>query len=186
LRSLLVVVLVLVCAAPAWGHVTVIPAVARPGDTVELSFRVQNERDDVATTGLKLFLPKGVPARITGRPGWSHEDEGNGEISFSPDTPEAVIPPGRTQDFKVTLGPLPQADRIVIKALQTYADGEVVRWIQDTGEDDERPAAILDLSGSGNNGDSGSTTLIIVVIAVPLLALTLVGVLVTRRRRRDI
>ena len=180
---MLVAVLVLVCAAPAWGHVTVIPDVARPGDTVALTFRVPNERDDAATTGLELFLPKGVPAKVADHPGWSYEDKGDGHIVWTPTDPSAVIGPGRTQDFKVTLGPLPQTDRIVFKTLQTYADGQVVRWIQDTGSDDERPAAILDLSGSGSKADSGSTALIIVVIAVPLLVLTLVGVLATRRRR---
>jgi uncharacterized protein YcnI len=184
-RLALVLVFVLALAAPAWAHVSVIPEVARPGDTVELTFRVPNERAGVATTGLELFLPAGVPAKIAEHQGWSHEDKGDGGVAFVADTPAAAIGPGRTQDFKVTLGPLPQSDRVVIKALQTYADGQVVRWIQDTGEDDERPAAILDLSGGRSKADSGSTALIIIVIALPLAALTLVGVLVTRRRRRD-
>src|SRR3954468_19301472 len=91
----------------ASAHVSVIPDVARPGDTVELTFRVPNERDDAATVGLDLFLPAGVPAKIADHRGWSYEDRGNGDIAFAASAPDAAIGPGRTQDFKVTLGPLP-------------------------------------------------------------------------------
>jgi uncharacterized protein YcnI len=186
LRLLLALVLVLVVAAPASAHVTVIPSVARPGDKLELTFRVPNERADAATTAVELFIPTGIPATVADHPGWTSEDKGNGDIAWTPSAAGAAIAPGRTQDFKVTLGPLPQTDRIVFKALQTYADGQVVRWIQDSGPDDERPAAILDLSGSSSSSNGGSAVLIIVVVAVPLIALALIGWRVTRRRRPGI
>lgn len=32
-------------------------------------------------------------------------------------------------EFEVSAGPLPEVDQLVFPALQTYADGEVVRWI---------------------------------------------------------
>jgi uncharacterized protein YcnI len=185
MRALLAVALMLVLAAPASAHVSVLPAVARPGDTVELTFRVPNERDDAATTGVEVFLPRGVPARIAPHAGWSSTDKGDGDIAWAPDAPGAAIGPGRTQDFKVTLGPLPRADRIVFKALQTYADGEVVRWIQDSGPDDERPAAILDLAAGDGAASGTSAAVIIVVVALPLLAVTLIGWRLTRRRRHD-
>jgi uncharacterized protein YcnI len=185
MRLVLVLAWFLALSSVASAHVSVLPAVARPGDTVELTFRVPNERDDAATTALQLFLPKGVPAKVAEHPGWTADDKGTGEIAWTPDTPASAIAPGRTQDFKVTVGPLPQSDRVVFKALQTYADGQIVRWIQDSGPDDERPAAILDLSGGGSS-DGGSALLIIVVIAVPLLALALIGWRVTRRRRPGI
>ena len=185
MRPLLVLLVFLALAAPASAHVSVLPDVARPGDTVELTFRVPNERADAATSGLELFLPKGVPAKIAPHPGWTAEDKGNGDITWTPDDPASAIAPGRTQDFKVTLGPLPQSDRLVIKALQTYADGQIVRWIQDSGPDDERPAAILDLSGNGNAKPKGAWPLY-VGGAVVVLVLVGVALLVTRRRRRDI
>lgn len=156
MRRLLTLILVLVMAAPASAHVEVRPAVARPGDTVELTFRVPNERADAATVGLELFLPRDVPATVAPHPGWSATDRGGGAIAFAPDTPDRAIAPGRAQEFQVTLGPLPRADRIVFKALQTYADGAVVRWIQTTGPQDERPAAILDLSGTGSTEPKGA------------------------------
>jgi len=169
----------------ASAHVSVLPAVARPGDTVELTFRVPNERADAATTAVQVFVPKGVAAKPASHPGWTVEDKGDGELAWTPDTPASAIAPGRTQDFKVTVGPLPQSDRVVFKALQTYADGQIVRWIQDSGPDDERPAAILDLSGDGAGKPKGAWPVYVGGVVV-VLALVVVALLVTRRRRRDI
>ena len=177
---MIVVLLVLLLAAPAGAHVTVTPEIARPGETVELTFSVQNERADATTVGLDLFLPPGVPAEIADHPGWSITNRGNGEIAFAADDPADAIPPGRTEDFKLTLGPLPRGDRVVFKALQHYADGQVVRWIQTSGPNDERPAAILDLSDD-DAGDSGGTSAwLLIAAAVVVLA----GALLLRLRKR--
>jgi periplasmic copper chaperone A len=179
---MIVLLLLLVLAAPASAHVTVIPDVARPGDTVALTFRVPNERDDAATVGLDLFLPPGVPAKFAPHPGWSRQDLGDGHIVWTVQAPDKVIGPGRTQDFKVTLGPLPQQNRITFKALQHYADGQIVRWIQTSSPDDERPAAFLDLSGKGaGKKDKGAWPLYVGAVAVIVAVVTLA---LFRRRRR--
>src|SRR3954451_11344480 len=125
MRLVVALALLRVLAAPAGAHVTVLPDVARPGDTVELTFRVPNERADASTVGLDLFLPPGVPAQIAPHKGWTSTNKGNGELDFAVLDNSAAIIPGRSQDFKVTLGPLPHTDRIVFKALQHYADGQV-------------------------------------------------------------
>jgi diadenosine tetraphosphatase ApaH/serine/threonine PP2A family protein phosphatase len=40
------------------------------------------------------------------------------------------IAPGQFEEFDVAMGPLPEdTDQLVFKALRTYDDGEVVRWI---------------------------------------------------------
>jgi len=184
MRWLLACVLLLVLAAPAAAHVEVRPTVARPGDTVDLTFTVPNERGDAATTALELFLPPNVPAQVAPHPGWTKTDKGGGDIAFAADTPDAAIGPGRAQEFKVTLGPLPKTDRIAFKALQTYADGQVVRWIQTDGAADERPAAFLRLSGNGTarGEDKGAWPLYLGVALVLLVAIG--GFAVTRRRRR--
>ena len=100
---------------------------------------------------------------------------------MAPNDPASRSAPGRTEDFKVTLGPLPQADRVVFKALQHYADGQVVRWIQDRRPDDERPAAILDLSGGAGEADSGTTLWPWLVLAAVVLV---AGALLLRLRKR--
>ena len=177
---MIVALVVLLLAAPAAAHVTVMPEVARPGDTVELTFRVQNERTDATTVGLDLFLPPGVPAEIAEHPGWSITNRGKGEIAFAAEDPAEAIPPGRTADFKLTLGPLPQGDRVVVKALQHYADGQVVRWIQTSGPNDERPAAILDLSGDDEPGGASVWLWVVIAAAIVLVA----GALALRVRKR--
>ena len=182
MRLAAALLILLVFATPAAAHVEVSPAVARPGDTVQLTFTVPNERQDAATTALELFLPPGVPAKVAPHPGWTTTDRGRGDIVLEPDTPDQAIGPGRAEAFKVTLGPLPTEDRIVFKALQTYADGEIVRWIQSTGRDDERPAAILDLSGHGAPRAEGEGAWPLYVGAVVLVAVV-AAVLVALRRR---
>jgi len=184
MRLAVALLLLLVFAAPAAAHVEVSPTVARPGDTVDLTFKVPNERPDAATTALELFLPPGVPAKVTPPPGWTSTDRGGGDFVFAPETPDQAIGPGRTQELEVTLGPLPTADRIVFKALQTYADGEVVRWIQADGPDDERPAAILDLSGNGAPSAEGKAAWPLFAGAFAMLVVAgMIAATVVRSRR---
>ena len=96
------------------------------------------------------------------------------------------IPPGRTEEFKVRLGPLPDRGQIVFKALQYYADGQVVRWIQNPTEDAERPAAVLDLGGGADaiatDDDSGGFPWPLIAALVFVVALGVVGVTLGRRR----
>jgi periplasmic copper chaperone A len=71
------------------------------------------------------------------------------------------VKPGQFREFDVSLGPLPKTDRIVFKALQTYSDGDIVRWIdvpQDGQAEPEHPAPVLKLPpASGNNQADAAT-----------------------------
>ena len=60
------------------------------------------------------------------------------------------------QEFDVSLGPLPDIDQIVFKALQTYSDGEIVRWIDEpaAGTEPEHPAPVLKLAAAGSGQDA--------------------------------
>jgi periplasmic copper chaperone A len=57
---------------------------------------------------------------------------------------------GQFQEFEISAGPLPEVDRIVFKALQTYSNGEIVRWIEEPmaggGAEPEHPAPVLTLT----------------------------------------
>ena len=190
MRLALALVLLLAWPASALAHVTVLPTLSRPGETADLTFRVPNERDDAATVRLDLFLPRGVKAEIPARKGWTLARQPTGEVRWTADSPASAILPGRTQDFKVRLGPLPDQPQIVFKALQHYADGQVVRWIQDPGSE-ERPAAVLDLGGgtAADNLDRGDDSNSWAVIAGAIVIAFAAGgllVAVTRRRRDDI
>jgi uncharacterized protein YcnI len=183
MRLALALILTLLLAAPASAHVTVIPDIARPGDSPQVTFRVPNERADAATTALALFLPAGVSAEVAPHKGWTITNKGGGEIDFAARDESAAILPGRTQDFKLTLGPLPDRDRLVFKALQTYADGQIVRWIETSSPDDEHPAAFLDLSGKGAGGKGSGSGLLYLGGAVLILVVAAALVVTLRRRR---
>jgi uncharacterized protein YcnI len=183
MRVLLAVLVLLAAPASAFAHVTVLPETSRPGQTGEFRFRTPNERDDAATVKLEVFIPDGVPVEAEPVKGWTITKISGG-IQWAAD--EGVsIRPGRTEDFKVRLGPLPDRPRLVFKALQYYADGQVVRWIQEPTADAERPAAVLDLGGdAGTKNESGGFPWPLVVVLVVVAGGALV--LVTLRRRRDI
>ena len=161
-------------AAPASAHVTVNPPEASKGGFVKLAFRVPNERPDSGTVKLEVSFPVDHPlAHLNVRPvaGWTYkverqklatpiqaEEPGEEDVTeyISKVTWEGgTIGPGEFQEFEVSGGPLPDdADQLVFKAVQTYASGEVVRWIEEagpSGEEPELPAPVLKLVASGED-----------------------------------
>jgi uncharacterized protein YcnI len=171
---------VLGLAAPAAAHVTANPESAEQGSFTKVSFRVPNERDNADTTKLQIDLPADHPvAFVSVRPvpGWKvkvvtsklakpvKSDEG--------DITEAVtritwsggkIGADQFQEFDVSMGPLPDnTDRLVLPAVQTYSNGEVVKWNEEQAagqEEPEHPAPMLRLtpkgSGEGGHGDAAA------------------------------
>ncbi len=158
-------------AAPAAAHVTVNPRDAEQGGYTRVAFRVPTESDTLNTTALEVHLPEDNPIASVSTmpvPGWTVAVEKGApakpvqahgttltevvkKITWTA-APEAVIKPGQFQEFPVSLGPLPAADRMVFKALQTYSDGSVVRWIEEPtagGEEPEKPAPVLKLAPKG-------------------------------------
>ena len=72
-----------------------------------------------------------------------------------------VIAPEEFQEFEVSLGPLPDTDRMVFKALQTYSNGDVVRWIDlptPGGKDPDHPAPVLTLTAAQPDATTTSST----------------------------
>ena len=152
----LMCVLFALLAPAADAHVTVLPAVARPGQTVTLNFRVLNERSDARTVGIDIFVPAGVRATASDRRGWTRADRPR-EFSWTADGSGAAIGGSSAKDFEVRVGPLPRSSQVVFKALQHYWDGAVVRWIQTAGGGD-RPAPVLRLSACGQAAGRASST----------------------------
>ena len=188
MRVLLAVALLFAWPASALAHVTVLPESSRPGQTGEFTFRTPNERADAATVRLEVFVPDGVPIEVEPHEGWTITPIAGGVRWEGKDG--VSIRPGRTDDFKVELGPLPDEPRVVFKALQYYADGQVVRWIQEPTDDAERPAAVLDLGGArSGGGQSGDGTPLWPKLIAGVIGFSVVAgirIAVTRRRRRGI
>ncbi|WBB67836.1 YcnI family protein [Micromonospora sp. WMMD812] len=156
-------------AGPASAHVTVNPGTATAGGWTTVSFRVPNEKDDADTTKVEVNLPTATPiASVSLKPvaGWTATTETtkltapiknhDGEITEAVSKitwtagSGAAIKPKQFQEFDVSLGPLPAADQVVFKALQTYSDGDVVRWIDEPapGQEPEHPAPVLKLAAA--------------------------------------
>lgn len=156
--AVLLVVVVATAAVPAAAHVTVNPDEATKGGFAKLAFRVPNERDAAATVQVEVAFPTEHPLRsvsVRPMPGWTYAVERSGEAVSRITWTGGVIRPGEFEEFEVSGGPLPEdGDRLVFRALQTYDNGEVVRWIDEPvagGPEPERPAPVLTLvDGEGD------------------------------------
>jgi periplasmic copper chaperone A len=168
---------VVVGMGPAWAHVTVNPSQAVQGGFAKLTFRVPNEKDNASTTRLEVVIPTDAPiafVAVKPVPGWTattettklaqpiKSDDGEvteavSKITWTASGADTAIKSGQFQEFDVSAGPLPKVDQIVFKALQTYSDGEIVRWIEPPtagGPEPEHPAPVLKLSKAAADGDS--------------------------------
>ncbi|SCL20733.1 Uncharacterized protein YcnI [Micromonospora rhizosphaerae] len=157
-------------AGPASAHVSVNPKEATQGGYGRFAFRVPNESDSASTTKVEVVLPENAPVGSVSTmpvPGWtvavekrkveppievhgSQLTEAVAKLTWTA-TGDAAIKPGQFQEFPVSVGPLPQVDKMVFKALQTYSDGNVVRWIEEPtpgGEEPEKPAPVLTLTAA--------------------------------------
>ncbi|MFH9012947.1 YcnI family protein [Streptomyces sp. NPDC017943] len=173
-------VTVLALSAPAFAHVTVQPeGAAAKGGYAVVDFKVPNERDDASTTKLEVNFPTDHPlASVMPEPvpGWKVEvtkskldkplemhgekiSEAVSKVTWTADG--KGIQPGYFQKFPVSLGQLPEdTDTLAFKALQTYSDKEVVRWIevpQEGKEEPDNPAPVLKLSAASEDGHHGSS-----------------------------
>ena len=123
-------------------------------------------------------------------------------ISFTGDGKTGTIGPGQFQDFGLSLGvPDTPGKAITFKAVQTYSNGEVVRWIG--GPDSEQPAPQVQLTAAEEeegaaaapaepaapaaeaDDDGGSDTLAIIALIVAVVGLlAALAALLGRRRER--
>jgi len=184
-RAALIAALAAAAVAPATAqaHVTLQPNTAPAGQFTRLDVRVPNERDDAPTTKVDVQMPDGFASvSYEPVPGWTAKvtsgpldqpiqtddgeiTEGVKQITWTADNDEDGIPPGAFQDFGLSFQvPGKAGDKLEFKALQTYAGGEVVRWIGAEGSDN--PAAIVtvtepqgtDAASHGGGGASEEAT----------------------------
>jgi uncharacterized protein len=162
--------------------VTINPGSATAGGFATLGLQVPNERDDASTTKIEVQLPTDSPlASVSVEPhaGWSHKEDvtklttpvrtDDGEITdavsritWTADNPAAAIKPGEFAQFRISVGPLPdKAGTLAFKTLQTYSNGEVVRWIDvapSGGPEPEHPAPTLSVLAASSTAPASSAT----------------------------
>lgn len=171
----LVAVLALAVPTGASAHVTLQPSEAAAGDFTVLDVRVPNETDDAATTKVAVqFAPGFIFASYQPVAGWSvdvkmaklakpitsHGEEITEQVSqmtWTADSASAGVQPGQFQDFPISVQiPGEAGDALTFKALQTYDDGEVVRWIG--APESEHPAPqVTVIEGESHHGASDDT-----------------------------
>lgn len=139
--------------APASAHVHVDADNPMPGDTAIISFRVPNESEvGAATTALTVNLPAVASARTDVMAGWTstvQRDPATGAAQSVTWTaaPNTGIMTDQFEIFQMQVA-LPDSDSVSFPAIQTYADGSVVRWDQPTTPgtaEPEHPAPTLEL-----------------------------------------
>ena len=207
----------LLFAGPALAHITVTPDSVPAGSTDVLTFHVPNEEAHADTVKLDIQIPTNHPIAqflVQPVPGWTFTvknvtlakpivtDDG----SFSQAVSEVIwsggrILPGQFQSFTISADPMPTGEsQVAFKAIQTYSNGDVVRWIdlrQPGQPDPAHPAPVVTLTtartpaaavrpnvASAGSGTSGSfSALGLAGLIVGLLACLLV-LLVVRQNRR--
>ncbi|WP_433277339.1 YcnI family protein [Pseudonocardia xinjiangensis] len=177
----LAVTVAVIGAAPALAHVTAQPGTAQQGGYSVVALRVPTESDTAGTVKLQVTLPPDHPitsVRTTPRPGWTATmtkaplnppiqrsgrtiTEAVSTVTWTAD-PGTRIAPGEFADFPLSLGPLPtDTDRLVLPAVQTYDNGEVVAWDQPPaadGSEPERPAPSVTLTPADDEAGTALVT----------------------------
>ena len=199
-------------APNAIAHVTLQPTEVPADGFTRLEVRVPNERDNASTTEVQVQFPPGFysvsyepvdgwsvdvkmrkleePAELFGEP--VNEEVDRVTISTS----GAGIAPGQFRDFGLSVKmPNEPGGTLTFKALQTYSNGEVVRWIGPP--DAEEPAPQVTLSAAeeeeaaveptaeAEDDDGPSTGLVIAALVLGALGLItgVAGLMAARRAR---
>ena len=181
-----------------------------PSGVIPEDVRVPNEQDKADTTKVDVQLPDGfTDVSYEPVPGWSvkigkqklstpvKNDEGQEiteqvkRITWS----GGKIAPGQFQDFPISVQiPRKAGSTLTFKAVQTYDNGDVVRWIGPPDAAEPAPQVKVtaaeghdsaSTAPAGSSSDSGddSNTLAIVALIVGGLGLGVGGAALAARRR---
>jgi uncharacterized protein YcnI len=206
-------VAVLALAGNAFAHITITPGSAKAGSAAELTFKVPNEEDKATTTKVQVRIPVSHPIAqllVEPVPGWTVTvqsvklakpivtDDGSFTAAVSEVTwSGGRISPGQFQDFSVSADPLPSdVSQLTFKAIQTYSNGDVVRWIDlrqpgqpepghpapvltltlaDTATSDSTAASTANSTGASASASSGSDDTSAIALGAGGLAAWLLG-----------
>jgi Domain of unkown function (DUF1775) len=140
---------VLGAAGPALAHVEVSSDKKTAGaEDVTLTFTGEAERSGAGIESERVVLPAGIaPASVTPvklPAGWKFTATADGFTVGG-----KALKPGVDATWRVRIGKLPDGEtRLSFKTLETYANGDVERWIeiQEPGQDEpDQPAPLLRL-----------------------------------------
>jgi uncharacterized protein YcnI len=142
---------VLTAAGPALAHVEVEAAPSRALATdALLTMTAEAESRTAGITGVRIQLPSGlVPADLrlaSGPTGWTL----TGSAAVVEVTGPA-LPVGRSLRLGLRVRQLPAGSQLVLKTIQSYADGKQDAWIEvpsDSVPDPDQPAPVVRLQAA--------------------------------------
>lgn len=142
----------LVPAATAHGHAIVQPGHARPADPQVYRVTVPNELE-TPTTDIRLRVPKGIDFVLLEQApaGWKGEIVRKGDAISEIRWSGGEIPPEQFGTFRFLARNPVEEGEISWPIVQTYADGEVQRWIGPAGSDE--PASRTTIAESATPQD---------------------------------
>jgi uncharacterized protein YcnI len=168
LRALAIIAgTLLLAAAPVWAHVDIDPGSEPKGAAAVFSFRVPNEEPNANTVRLDVQFPLDHPfanVLVQAKTGWTFSTQSQPlakpikardgtftqavtEVSWTATT--GGIPPGAFDLFPVFAALPKQGTKLTFKAIQTYSNGDVVRWIETPAKGappPDNPAPVLVLT----------------------------------------
>ncbi len=182
-------------ADPASAHAEVEADIPRAlARNVTLTFVSEAESDSAGFQRVRVVLPDGIaPGDVTladAPRGWKLKARSDGYTVAGP-----ALKTGTDAEHKVRIRRLPDARQLMFKTVETYADGEMSRWIElpTGGAEPEQPAPVLEVQGATEaaatsagpdrkkaTGRSGGVSA--GLVAVPLLLAAGAWWLIRRRR----
>ncbi|MFJ3794530.1 DUF1775 domain-containing protein [Kitasatospora sp. NPDC090091] len=140
----------LALTVPAFAHVEVESEGAQAlAANATITFTAEAESKSAGLAKFQVVLPEGIaPADVAlaeAPQGWSLAATGDGYTVGGP-----ALAPGKDAVYKITVRQLPNAEELVFKTLETYSDGELVRWIElpHGAVEPEHPAPVLKLAAA--------------------------------------
>jgi uncharacterized protein YcnI/catechol 2,3-dioxygenase-like lactoylglutathione lyase family enzyme len=173
--TLLLAVLALAAPASAGAHVRVQPEEAAAGAYTVLRVNVPNENAQLTTTRVEVRFPPGFGyALYQPVAGWSVDVKMTkaaksgitgrtvparvGRVIWTAEDPRAEIQPEQFEDFPIAVQiPARAGEALTFKALQTYEDGEVVRWVGGPGAQAPAPQVLVTAAEEGAAASEGTS-----------------------------
>ncbi|MFI6243455.1 DUF1775 domain-containing protein [Micromonospora sp. NPDC050795] len=132
------------------ADVTTTPTEARHGEAVRLEFSVPEERAGTKTKQIEVRLPADAPiaevypmsvdgwaprlsSRTLDKPLPGIHSSGVSTVTTAVTWVRVGASDAGPARLALSMGPMPQAERLTFEVVQTYADGTVVRWADATG-----------------------------------------------------
>jgi len=127
-------------ALPASAHVQVEADPGSPGATdATLKIMAAGESGTAGTSKLEVVADPAIPADqvtlVSGPTGWTLAPGADGGFTLA----GPALAKGTDAEVSVKVKQLPNAPQVTFKVVQTYSDGEVVRWIELAGPDGKEP-----------------------------------------------